>query len=184
LLFFAELLEHLALLKGCFIEELNGKSDVRAQLNVFLTPEILAEKKAIGVIVDADSRLQNAAASLSGVLKDVTGAELAHGEWKPIGSSAPGKIGFFVIGDEQGAGEIETVVWNAWASDPTNQAPKQCVEQFIMCMKAIGKEAKSPDKGAIGNDEDPRLGPGARANCFDLNRPEYDALKNFLRGLA
>jgi hypothetical protein len=189
LLFFAELLEHMGQHKGCFIKELNGKSDIRAQLKVFLTPEVLAEK-IIGVIVDADSKLKDAAHSLTELLKEITGVELQHGEWKPIGNSTQGNIGFFVIGDQQGTGEIETVVWNAWANDPNNHAPKQCVEQFISCMQASGYKAQSPDKGrvsailAICNDEDSRLGPGARTNCFDLNRPEYDELKAFLRGLA
>jgi hypothetical protein len=45
---------------------------------------------------------------------------------------------------------------------------------------------QSPDKGLIGallalkNDEDPRLGPGARAKVFDLNSPHLQPLRQFL----
>jgi hypothetical protein len=55
-------------------------------------------------------------------------------------------------------------------------------------MEKAGFAARSPDKGligallAIGNDDDPRLGPGARAKVFDLNRVEYSELKLFLGG--
>lgn len=186
--FFAELLEQIGI-AGVFIEQLNGKSDILAQLEAFLTDEVLAEKSAIGVIVDADANLKNAAQSLSGALKKITGVELQQAEWKLLGNARPGSIGFFVIGDQQGQGELETVVWNAWANDPANAARKQCIEQFLACMDGAGLTSKSIDKGrisaylAIANDEDPRLGPGAQARCFDLDRPEFGELKTFLRGL-
>ena len=53
-------------------------------------------------------------------------------------------------------------------------------------MHAAGHSAESRDKGflaallAIRNDNDPRLGPGARANVFDFTRPEFASLKQFL----
>jgi hypothetical protein len=55
-------------------------------------------------------------------------------------------------------------------------------------MHASDVKAQSPDKGLIGallalkNDEDPRLGPGARANVFDLNSPHLQPLRQFLAG--
>jgi hypothetical protein len=37
---------------------------------------------------------------------------------------------------------------------------------------------------AVKSDEDPRLGPGARENVFDLARPELTKLREFLSGFA
>jgi hypothetical protein len=85
-------------------------------------------------------------------------------------------------------GEIETLVWSSWANDPANAPKKQCIESYVECMKTQEVTAKSPDKGLIGaylalrSDEDPRLGPGARAHAFDLGRPELAKLRAFLSG--
>lgn len=55
-------------------------------------------------------------------------------------------------------------------------------------MKQLGHEAKSAEKGlisallAIEHDEDPRLGPGARAKAFKLNSSVFDDLRRFLDG--
>jgi hypothetical protein len=96
---------------------------------------------------------------------------------------------FIVPGGNQ-TGEIETLVWNSWANDEANAAEKRCIESYIACMEAAGPTAHSPAKGLIGallavkSDEDPRLGPGARDNVFDLMRPELEALRAFLSGFA
>ena len=95
-------------------------------------------------------------------------------------------IGLFVTPDGNSNGEIETLVWRAWSNDPANEQPRQCIVDFVDCMTKASLKAKSPDKGllnallAIRNDEDPRLGPGARAKVFDFDRPEYAQLKEFL----
>ena len=55
-------------------------------------------------------------------------------------------------------------------------------------MNNAGATAQSLAKGLIGtllavkNDEDPRLGPGARQNVFNLGRPEFQKLRVFLSG--
>ena len=56
------------------------------------------------------------------------------------------------------------------------------------CMQTANATAHSPAKGLVGallavkNDEDPRLGPGARRNVFNLGRPELQQLRVFLSG--
>jgi hypothetical protein len=86
------------------------------------------------------------------------------------------------------AGEIETLVWHSWASDAANAAEKLCVEGYISCMRAAGVTAQSPAKALVGTllavkyDDDPRLGPGARRNIFNLGRPELEKLRAFLSG--
>jgi len=56
-------------------------------------------------------------------------------------------------------------------------------------MSQAGFRAHSPEKGVVGallairNDDDPRLGPGARARVFDFARPEFASLRQFLSGL-
>ena len=60
------------------------------------------------------------------------------------------------------------------------------LETFRACMAEAGFQAQSPAKGLVGsllairNDEDPRLGPGARRGVFDLGQPGFDALRVFL----
>ncbi|MRG91342.1 DUF3226 domain-containing protein [Polyangium spumosum] len=189
LLFYAEALEkgsrnH----AGVFIEPFNGKADLVAQLETFLNPKLLAEKKAIGVIVDADESFSATCTSLETELTRITKQAIRHGQWT---KKAEGKasIGLFVVSGDGNTGEIESLVWRAWANDPKNVDPKSCVEGFLACMDGQGHRAKSPDKGRIGallsvlSDEDPRLGPGARDRVFDFSRPEFKPLIDFLRQL-
>lgn len=88
--------------------------------------------------------------------------------------------------DANTQGEIETLVWRAWAADEANADARKCIETFTDCMRTTGHSARSPDKGllaallAIRHGEDPRLGPGARANVFDFASPDFAALRDFL----
>ncbi len=185
LLFFAEALEHLGQHGDIFIKHFNGKADLEAKLKVFLTPDLLAQKSTIGVIVDADEDEGKTTARISQVLQKATSQLITLGQWT-VGKP---KVGLFVAPGSGATGEIESLVWRAWGSDPSNQPAKACIDTFIDCMASSGHQAKSPDKGrvsallAIRNDEDPRLGPGARAKVFDFNRPEFQPLLEFLSGL-
>ena len=191
LLFFAEAFEFLGLHGQVFIKEFGGKHRLKSNIENFLTPELLKGKVAVAVILDADTLEGGEIQSLSHLLQRITGRELEHGVWWN-GQSHQGepKLGFFVVPNGKQTGEIETLVWSAWANDPQNEGPKQCIEDFLCCMVEKGHTAKSLDKGKIGallsvkNDEDPRLGPGARANVFDFNRPEFESVLKFLRGFA
>jgi 5S rRNA maturation endonuclease (ribonuclease M5) len=183
LLFYAELLESLGKHAGTYIKSFNGRSEIETKLDTFLNPQLFASKTAIAVIVDADSDASSISLKLTQALSKITGQTIAIGTW----STGTPKIGFFVTPDCQSNGEIESLVWNAWANDPKNSEPRQCIEAYINCMNTKGFKAQSPHKGlvssllAIHNDEDPRLGPGARTKkIFDLNRPEYSSLKSFL----
>jgi hypothetical protein len=57
-------------------------------------------------------------------------------------------------------------------------------------MQRHGATLKSPDKVRIGamlavhNEDDPRLGPGARRRIFDFNSPALAPLGQFLAPLA
>ena len=182
LLFYAELLEAVGKHGQVFIKPFNGRTDLAAKLETFLTPQLLAAKQTLGIIVDADTNAQNTASELSRLLTQLTGQAVAAGAWT---TSKP-RVGLFVTPDGSSNGEIETLVWRAWSADPANGRPKGCVDEFMACMTRAGLKAQSPDKGlvsallAIRHDEDPRLGPGARAKVFDFNRPEYSQLKEFL----
>ena len=56
----------------------------------------------------------------------------------------------------------------------------------MACAKARGERLASPDKVRIGamlavrNEDDPRLGPAARAKCFHLSAPSFASLREFL----
>ena len=110
----------------------------------------------------------------------------ATGAWSP----GPPRIGLFVVPGGGRQGEIETLVWEAWANDPANVGPRSCVDAFLACMGRHDPAAHSPDKGRISallsvlSDEDPRRGPGARDKVFDFSRPELQPLLDFLRPLV
>lgn len=185
LLFFAELFEHLGFGPNeVFIKDFGGKNNMTtAALETFLSPARLAEAKPIGLIVDADASLAGTRTSFEERLTKITGQPVQHGAW----TKGSPRIGLFVASGTNGKGEIESLVWEAWSNDPSNATAKTCVEGFLDCMRGAGLEAQSPDKGRIGallsvrSDDDPRLGPGARARVFDFARPELAGLVSFLR---
>lgn len=181
--FYAEVLEFLGKHGSVFIKQFNGKSDLMLKLEEFITPQLVAEKTKIAVIVDGDDNPSGTFTGLQNKLAQLTGQTVgAPGGW----SSGQPDIGIFVTPDGAKRGEIETLVWDAWSGDPANLPVKKCVEQYRDCMVAAGFIAQSPDKGlvstllAIRNDEDPRLGPGAQQRIFDFNRPEFRNLLSFL----
>jgi hypothetical protein len=158
----------------------------KKDLELLLRPDFLAAKTHVAVIVDADDDAQAAVESFAGLLRTRTGQNTVVGGWT---DSQP-RIGLWVAPDGKNRGEIETLVWQAWSSDPANAGPKACIESFVDCMGRSNHRPKSPHKGlvnsllAIQNDEDPRLGPGARANIFDFLRPEFVPLLEFLKGFS
>jgi hypothetical protein len=183
LLFYAELLEYLGRHRSVFIKQFNGKSELDAKLETFLSPSILASKEVIGVIVDADTNASNAFNKTADTLSHIANQQIVRNSW----TQGSPKIGLFVTPDGNSNGEIETLVWSAWAATPENEAQRTCITDFVDRMSAAGATAQSPDKGlvssllAIRNDEDPRLGPGARRkNIFDFSRPQYESLRSFL----
>lgn len=185
LLFYAEVLEVIGKNGAIFIKHFNGKEDLTTKLETFIDSELLAEKTHIGVIVDANGNAGGAFASLQKVLAECTTQTVQTvGTW----TSGQPRIGLFIAPDGVGSGEIETLVWRSWSTDPGNDKAKICIEEFADCMKSAGHKAQSPDKGLIGsllairNDDDPRLGPGARSKVFDFNRPEFEPLRAFLSG--
>ncbi len=170
---------------GVFIKQFNGRSELLTKLGVFITPSLLMEKRAIGVVVDADSTPAGTFKGFQALLQECTGQLVpASGHW--IGDKP--KIGLIVVPDETTPGELETLVWRSWAADVANSSTRTCVDAFEKCLARAGVRAKSPDKARLGamlafkNDEDPRLGPGARAKAFDLTRPELGGLRTFLEG--
>jgi hypothetical protein len=186
LLFYAEALECVHLDDKVFIHPFNGRADLNGQLESFFSPGLLSEKTHLGVIVDADQDAKGAGSRFSSALKTLTKQQVSVGHWSV---SIP-HIGLWIAPGDGNPGEIESLVWRAWSSDPDNAASKACIDAFVACMGKNGLHAKSPDKGlinallAIKNDEDPRLGPGARARAFDFSRPEFASLLEFLKGFG
>jgi hypothetical protein len=193
LLFYAEVLEKLGNYDDkVFIKQMGGKSNLTSasgpddyglKLDTYLWLPRLANKRVIGVIADADDSGAGTVRSLEQRLTTITKQDVKVGTW----TAGPPRIGLFVVPGGDRAGEIESLVWEAWSNDPANAATRACIDGFLGCMKAAGHEAHSPDRGRLGallavrNDEDPRLGPGARAHVFDFERPELAALVAFLR---
>jgi len=134
LLFFAEALEWLNN-PGCvFIQELGGagnfrrsKRRMKSTLETFLAPPLLAQKAAIGVVVDADTDPAATSQTLESALSAITGQPVKTGAW----TVGPPRIGLFVVPGPGRQGEIETLVWEAWSNDPVNADARTCVEAFL-----------------------------------------------------
>lgn len=187
--FYAEALEYLGLHGNVFIHECGGVSQLKQKLRFLLTPELLAEKQSVAVILDADSKATDQIQAIKSRLLAMEGLKdrsLVDNGW----SKGQPNLGFFIVPDGKQSGEVETLAWNAWANDPINAEPKQCIEDYLKCMQKSGHSPKKLDKGrisallAVENAEDPRLGPGAQARVFDFRRPEFEPLLTFLRGFA
>jgi len=186
LLFYAEALEWVGVADRVFIKHCNGRSDLDLKLQDLINPGFLAEKTHMGVIVDADQDAEVAEKRFASLLGTLTRKETPGCGW----TKGSPRIGLWVAPGDGLQGEIESLVWKAWSSDPKNARPKACIESFMACMSEAGCSARSRDKAqvssllAIRNDEDPRLGPGARAGCFDFARPEFASLLEFLKGFG
>lgn len=180
LLFFAEVLEHLEI-EDVFIKQFNGASDLVTKLETFLSPGLLAQKKSIAVILDADENASSRIQSLKNVFQRIAHRQIDHGLW----SAGQPNLGYFVVPDGSQQGEIESLVWQAWSADPDNDSQKSCIESYLDCMRLAGYDSQSPAKGKISTllavryDDDPRLGPGARAKIFDFDLPEFHPLCHF-----
>jgi hypothetical protein len=184
LLFYAEVLETVGKHEQVFIKELGGKSGLNRKLEAFVTPALLARKTVIGFVFDANGNPDATRHSLETLLSNLTGQAVVDGKW----TQGNPKIGLMIVPGAGAKGEIETLVWQSWSSNPANAGQKKCIEDYVGCMHASNVNAQSPDKGLIGsllavkNDDDPRLGPGARAKVFDLNSPHLQSLRQFLAG--
>jgi 5S rRNA maturation endonuclease (ribonuclease M5) len=165
------------------IKDVGGKSLFETNLETLLRPDLLASKECIGVIVDADGNGQATAKKFARLLSTITGQDVREGEW----TCGKPSIGLLVVPAPTEQGEIEDVIWNAWQADPKNAAARGCIENYVTCMaEKAGTQAHSPVKGRLGallalcNDDDPRIGPAAQANCFDFRHPGFDRMRSFL----
>lgn len=184
LLFYAEVLEELDRHEAVFIKELGGNFGIKAKLEALVNPGLLNSKSAIAFIFDADTTPEATRNSREQLLSELTGQAVADARW----TGGKPNIGLFIVPGGNQVGEIETLVWNSWANDEANAQQKQCIEGYVTCMQGAGVQAHSEAKGLVGAllaikyDDDPRLGPGARNNVFDLTRPELLPLRTFLSG--
>jgi 5S rRNA maturation endonuclease (ribonuclease M5) len=183
---FVQILERLGNDARVFVKEMGGKGNMkRAALETVLRPDRVRQMRSIGVIADADASGSDTARSLSASLSEITGRSITAGEW----TAGSPRVGLFVVPDATGFGELETLLWQSWSSDPQNAAARACIDGYLDCMRTAGHAAHSPDKGRIGallavrNDEDPRVGPGLRRNVFNLESAVLAPLVAFLRAL-
>ena len=140
------------------------------------------------MILDADESAERAFALVQRSLKKVIGVDIpAQNVWVPGAPGKRTKFGVFIAGDPSaGTGEIETLAWLSWAGRAENHPLRDCVSSYLDCARRAGRQLHSPDKArvntllAVIHDEDPRLGPAARANVFDLEAAELAQLRAFL----
>ena len=190
--FYAEVMEHLGFHERCFIHDLGGKGreKLRKRLIVLLKPDNLAKIDAVGVLLDADENFASAFNLARKALNDGLNVDVPeHGKWVTM----PGmktRFGIFIVSGPDEKGEIESVAWSAWSANPLNAEFRRCAEEFVQCANNCGRHLQSIDKVRIGailsvlNEDDPRLGPGARANVFNFEAFEFRPLLEFLRSMG
>lgn len=187
LLFYAAFLHHLGQLEGVYIQIFDGKSNIlkRETLALFLNEKRLAEKRSIGLLLDADDNPAGTIQSVQAQLKAITGRDITEGKWH----AGEPSLGFFVAPSGDSRGEIETLAWNSVARDPELAEASAAVETYLGKMTELGRGPHSPDKARIGAylasvyDDDPRLGAGAREKKFDFDSSVFDRLRAFLEGI-
>jgi len=187
LCFYAEMMEHLGKHQRCFIQNLGGKGNLEKQASLLLVPDKLDQMEAVGVILDADDSADQAFALAARSLNKAIGVEIqAPNTWVATARGKP-KFGVFIAGESaSGRGEIETLAWLSWARGAQNRSLQECVSRYVECAQKAGRRIHSMDKARVGSllaiihDEDPRLGPAARAKVFDLEADELSLLRGFL----
>lgn len=191
LTFYAEMLEDLGLEKKCFIQNLGGKgrNKLRQEVSLLLKPDNLAQVRFAGVILDADENADGAFRMAHDALQAALGVSIpAISRWTDA-EEGKARFGIHVVGGDPGQREVESLAWAAWKETPGNEGFSACVDEFLACAQARGERLASPDKVRIGamlavrNEEDPRLGPAARAKCFHLSAPSFATLRAFLAGM-
>jgi hypothetical protein len=192
LTFYAELMEHIGLFDQCFIQDLGGKGrgKLRDEAALLLKPDNLVRIQSVAVLLDADANAGNAFSLARNALKDAVGVDVPRmGEWVQANDSKV-RFGVFIVGGVGEQVEVESLAWAAWSGKPDNGAFRGCVDDFVKCAGDRGKRLKSIDKVRIGavlsvlNEDDPRLGPGARAKLFDFQAAEFTALRKFLEAMT
>ena len=187
LLFYAAFLNHLKRLKGVFLKEFKGKSNIlnRETLGDYLTPKLLADKKTVGILLDADDNPTGTVTAVKDRLLAITGRDIAEGQWQ----EGEPQLGFFVAPAPDTKGEIETLAWSAFPADEKHEGMKATVREHLAKMENLGWKTHSLDKGHVGAylaaafDDDPRLGPGAREGKFPFDSPGFARLRTFLEVL-
>lgn len=189
LIFYAELLEHLKV-RGVFIQNLGGKgrAKLRNEVTLLLKPDNLAKMEAVAVILDADGNSDASFRIARDAIREALGLDIAEpGKW--FAPQTTTRFGVFIVGGPDGTGEVESLVWDAWQSDAHNSNLKKCVDEFIDCSRKGGLKLQSLDKVRIGavlsvlNEDDPRMGAGARAKLFNFSSAQFSALTNFFLAL-
>jgi len=102
--FYAEILEYVGLGNQVFIQEITNRAGLTVSLETLLKPDILATKRMIGVIVDADNAPSRNAQRLEASLTQICGQTVSTGQW----SSKTPRIGLWLAPGGGVAGEIET----------------------------------------------------------------------------
>jgi hypothetical protein len=192
LMFYAEAMEHIGLFQQCFIQNLDGKGrgKLRDEAALLLKPTNLATIQSVAVILDADNNADGAFCFARKALQDAVDVDVQQvGKWFTA-PQVQTRFGVFIVGGADNQVEVESLAWAAWIEKPDNAAFRGCVEEFVNCAAAKGKKLQSIDKVRIGavlsvlNEDDPRLGPGARANLFDFKAAAFASLLEFLRGMS
>lgn len=143
----------------------------------------------IGITRDADDKIgAEVFKDVCEILENANYAEpSSFGKFTDGGISSP-KVGVFVMPDENEKGELEDVLFKTISDD---DYIKNCVSQYIKCVKNSGIELKKIAKArlyawlACQNSSHPlHLSKAAGQGLFDFNHECLNALSQFLNDLS
>ncbi|MCX5679792.1 MAG: hypothetical protein NTZ95_03955 [Candidatus Omnitrophica bacterium] len=182
----------LSLCKYLHIEELlhvfflEGKIDLPGLNAILNLSDFHTKVKSFGVIRDADDDPSRAFQSVVTFFAKLNLPQPKRGG--EFASNAKIKTGIFILPDNNGKGELETIV--AKALEIEHSARMECVDSCLKCMQSKGVDISKADKARvhtyIGASEKPELtiGEAAEACMWTWDGSIFNNLKKFLSTLS
>lgn len=195
LCFYAELLERVGFAQGqYYIHDLGGKDrgNLISAARLLLKPDNLEHIRHVVVVYDSDGNADASFASAQGSLREATGVVIPS----PSIGTQHNQVSYSILiaGTQPGQGEIESLACAALAEKPAQTQLLDCVRGYLDCLSSRRIPLRSPDKVRLGaalavlHEDDPRLGPAARAGVFDLEaacfQPFAQHLHEILKSLG
>ena len=180
--FFPALLQHLNI-TDVQVVSYGGKPNFGPSLRVFVVTDGFEQVNSIGIVRDADTSADSALQSVRDNLRNVG---LAVPDDFLVSTDSFPKVSIFVMPNNSGEGELETLCLEAFRDDPA----MRCTEDFVSCFSAALDElpenlVKAKMHAFLSSREKSYLhiGEAADAGYFPWNNSAFSALARFLRNL-
>ena len=181
--FFGAFLRYLGISGDIQIRAYGGKYRIGSFLGILAEAIAFDPVQSIGIVMDADN---SAASAFQSIRDNLWNAGLPVPENLVIPAPGPPAVSAFVLPDNSGNGELESLCLTALANDPA----MPCVDDFINCVNSevsytLRKPAKARMHAFLASRERAylRFGEFAEGSAFPWRNPAFDQLADFLRNL-